>query len=67
MADPKKVSDLLGSRRDVLRLGGLGLLGASIDGVGPLKAAASTGPSVTPRGNAKACHFPRNQRRDQPD
>ena len=32
----KRVSDLLGTRRQVLRIGGLGLLGASIDGVWPL-------------------------------
>lgn len=52
MSKPKKVGDLLGSRRDVLRLGGLGLLGASIDSVWPLRT-CSAGASVQPRGNAR--------------
>ncbi len=56
MSKPKKVGDLLGSRRDVLRLGGLGLLGASIDGVWPLRASA-TGENVRPRGNARQVVF----------
>ena len=56
MADSRKVVDLLGSRREVLRLGGLGFLGASIDGVWPLKA-SSTGPSVTARNNARRVIF----------
>ncbi len=57
MAKPQRVGDLQGSRRDVLRLGGLGLLGASIDGVWTGRATASTGPSVTPRGNARRVIF----------
>ena len=57
MAKPQRVGDLPGSRRDVLRLGGLGLLGASIDGVWTGRATASTGPSVTPRGNARRVIF----------
>ncbi|MAV34725.1 MAG: hypothetical protein CMJ59_04630 [Planctomycetaceae bacterium] len=56
MSTPLKVGDLLGSRRDALRLGGLGLLGASIDGVWPLRASA-TGEQVRPRGNARQVIF----------
>ena len=52
MSKPQTVGDLLGSRRDVLRLGGLGLLGASIDGIWPAYA-SSTGKNVHPRGNAR--------------
>jgi uncharacterized protein (DUF1501 family) len=51
MSKLQKVGDLLSSRRDVLRLGGLGLLGASVDGVWPLH--ASAGEKVQPRGNAR--------------
>ena len=47
-----RVGDLMGSRRELLRLGGLGLLGASVDGVWPLRA-SSTGDKVQPRGNAR--------------
>ena len=52
MSNPKRVGDLLGSRRDVLRLGGLGLLGAGMDSVWPLRV-CSAGESVNPRGNAR--------------
>ena len=47
-----RVGDLMGSRRELLRLGGLGLLGASMDNVWPLRA-SSTGDKVQPRGNAR--------------
>ena len=53
MAKPTQVGDLLGSRRDLLRIGGLGLLGASIDGVWPLKVSAKQTGGVHPRGNAR--------------
>ena len=56
MATHRKVSDLLGSRRDVLRLGGLGLLGASLDSVWPLRV-SSAGETVSPRGNARQVVF----------
>jgi hypothetical protein len=56
MSKPQKVGDLLASRRDVLRLGGLGLLGASIDNVWPLRASA-TDASVQPRGHARQVVF----------
>ena len=58
MADPRKVGDLLGTRRDLLRLGGLGLLGASIDGVWPLQVSAKqTDAKVQPRGTARNILF----------
>ena len=56
MSNPQKAGDLLGSRRDALRLGGLGLLGASIDSVWPVHA-SSTGTAVQPRGNARQVVF----------
>ncbi len=56
MSKPKKVGDLLGSRREALRLGGLGLLGASIDSIWPVQA-SSTGKQIQPRGNARQVVF----------
>ena len=53
----RTVGDLFPSRRELLQFGGLGLLGASIDGVWPLKLGAATGPKVTPRGNARNVLF----------
>ncbi len=54
MTEPRKVGDLPGTRRDLLRLGGLGLLGASIDGVWPLQISAKqTDAKVQPRGTAR--------------
>ena len=52
MSRPKRVVDLLASRREALRLGGLGLLGASIQAVPPAFA-SSTSAQVQPRGNAR--------------
>lgn len=54
----RTVGDLFPSRRELLELGGIGLLGASVDAVWPLKAGASTtGPKVTPRGTARNVIF----------
>ena len=58
MGKPVKVGDLLGSRRDLLRIGGFGLLGASIDGVGVLDvASAKQASAVHPRGTARNVLF----------
>ena len=53
----KTVGDLLPSRRELLQFGGLGLLGAAVDGVWPLKLGAATGEKVTPRGTARNVIF----------
>ncbi|MBI3693661.1 MAG: DUF1501 domain-containing protein [Acidobacteria bacterium] len=52
----KTVGEMVQSRRDLLKLGGLGLLAASADAVWPLKLAAS-GSKVHPRGNARNVLF----------
>ena len=58
MAEPRRVGDLLGTRRDLLRIGGLGLLGASVDGVWPLQVSAKqTDGKVRPRGTARNVLF----------
>ena len=58
MTEPRKVGDLLRTRRDLLRLGGLGLLGASIDGVWPLQVSAKPSDArVQPRGTARNVLF----------
>lgn len=58
MAEPRKVGDLLRTRRDLLRLGGLGLLGASIDGVWPLHLSARPSYArVQPRATARNVLF----------
>jgi len=48
-----RVGDLFPSRRELLKFGGLGLLGASAHGVWPLQMRASTSGKATPRGNAR--------------
>ena len=54
----RTVSDLLPTRRDLLRYGGLGLAAASADTLLPLRVRAATTPSkVRPRGNAKNVVF----------
>lgn len=47
-----QVQDLFPTRRELLQFGGLGLLGASVEGVWPLRLGAATKKSV-PRGNAR--------------
>lgn len=49
----RTVGDLFPTRRDLMKIGGLGLLGASVDSVWPLKVSAATGGKVTPRGTAR--------------
>lgn len=56
MSKTRTVGDLFPSRRDVLRLGGYGLLASSVDVAWPLRLAA-TGKSVHPRGNARNVVF----------
>ncbi len=58
MNTPKRVSDLVPTRRELLKYGGFGLCGASLEGVWPLKLrAADTGSRKTPRGNARNVIF----------
>jgi hypothetical protein len=58
MVKPKTVQDVLSTRRDLLKYGGLGLAGASIEGLWPPKVrAAEIGSKVRPRGNAKNVIF----------
>lgn len=52
----KTVGDLILSRRDVLSIGGAGLLAACADAVWPLKLAASNS-KIQPRGNARNVLF----------
>jgi uncharacterized protein (DUF1501 family) len=52
----RTVGDLFPSRREVLKLGGYGLLVASVDAAWPLRLAA-TGKSPHPRGNARNVVF----------
>src|SRR5262245_38710777 len=54
--EPKTVGDIVQTRRDVLKLGGLGLLAASTDAVWPLKLGASE-TKVHPRGTARNVLF----------
>jgi len=51
----KTVGDVLQSRRELLKLGGMGLLAASVDAVWPLQLGATD--KVTPRGNARNVLF----------
>src|SRR5947207_2226046 len=55
----RTVGDVFQTRRDLLKFGGLGLLGASVDSVWPLKMAAAEGATmkVHPRGTARNVLF----------
>src|SRR5216683_2489713 len=55
----RTVGEVFQTRRDLLKLGGLGLLGASVDAVWPLKigAAEGAGSKVHPRGTARNVLF----------
>jgi len=58
MSHPWKVGDLIPTRRDLLNFGGLGLAGAALNGIWPMKlGAASTAGKVHPRGNARNVVF----------
>lgn len=52
----RTVGDLYQTRRDLLKLGGMGLLGASVDAVWPLKVSA-TSTKAQPRGSARNVLF----------
>lgn len=52
----RTVGDIMRSRRDLLKIGGLGLLAASVDGIWPLKLSASD-TKVQPRGVARNVVF----------
>ncbi|MDQ6705070.1 MAG: DUF1501 domain-containing protein, partial [Acidobacteriota bacterium] len=54
--ESKTVGEITSSRRDLLKLGGYGLLAASADAVWPLRAGA-TGTRVQPRGTARNVLF----------
>ena len=51
----KTVAETFGTRRDALRLGGIGLASAAVEGVLPHKLSANS--KVTPRGNARNVLF----------
>jgi len=51
------VADLIPSRRELLKFGGLGLLGACAEGVWPLQVRANTATKTRPRSNARNVIF----------
>lgn len=53
----KSVTHLVPSRRELLKFGGLGILGASAEGVWPLQLQANPTMKVKPRGNARNVIF----------
>src|SRR3977135_4539563 len=53
----KTIGELMPSRRELLKFGGLGLLGASVQGVWPLQLRANPGMKPKPRGNARNVIF----------
>lgn len=54
---PRRVKDLLPNRRELLRYGGAGLLGASVGAVQPLKLLAGSSRGAQPRGSARNVIF----------
>ncbi len=53
----RTVRDVLASRRDLLKFGGMGLLGASVNAVWPLQLRASPSFEARPRGSARNVIF----------
>src|SRR3954454_23386063 len=53
----KTIGEIMPSRRELLKFGGLGLLGASVQGVWPLQLRANPGMKTKPRGNARNVIF----------
>jgi uncharacterized protein (DUF1501 family) len=49
----RTVQDILPARRELLQYGGLGLVGATVDAVWPLRVKAASKNKVTPRGTAR--------------
>ena len=57
MMRAKTVGELLPSRRELLKLGGFGLLGASAEAIWPLKLSANSSVKARPRANARNVIF----------
>lgn len=58
MADRRTISEVFQTRRELLKYGGLGLAGAAVNSLWPLKvSAATTGTKTSPRGNARNVIF----------
>ena len=57
MSRPETVGDLIPTRRELLKYGGLGLFAASIEGVWPARLRADTGRKTNPRGSARNVIF----------
>ena len=53
----KTIGEMMPSRRELLRFGGLGVLGAAVDGVWPLQLRANPAMKTNPRGNARNVIF----------
>ncbi len=53
----KTIGELMPSRRELLKFGGLGVLGASVEGVWPLELRANPSMKTNPRGNARNVVF----------
>src|ERR1700737_4175610 len=53
----KTIGETMPSRRELLKFGGLGLLGASIPGAWPLQLGATPAMKTNPRGNARNVIF----------
>jgi hypothetical protein len=53
----RTIGELLPSRRELLKYGGLGLAGAFVDGIWPLKLRANPRVKTSPRGNARNVVF----------
>src|SRR6185436_468593 len=57
MNRPRTVGDLIPTRRELLKYGGLGLVGASLEGMWPLKVRAAETRKTNPRGTARNVVF----------
>ncbi len=57
MKSIRTVGDLVPSRRELLKYGGLGVLGAALPAVWPLKVSANSTQKTNPRGNARNVIF----------
>ena len=54
---PDTIGELIPSRRELLKFGGLGVLAASANAVWPLQLRSNPAVSATPRGNARNVVF----------
>src|ERR1700681_3821483 len=57
MNSAKTIGEMMPARRELLKFGGLGLLGASVAGVWPLQLRANPTMKTHPRGNARNVVF----------